>query len=96
MSVHQEFIRLSYYVVVWGFLLTLALCGFWFLVDGPGAKWVLRAAATVVALYVILMFLISSGDAPFYGGHDYSLYAYMAAGVAFCAFTFYVAGRRAT
>jgi hypothetical protein len=96
MSVRQEFISLSYYAVVWGSLLALSLCGFWFVIDGPGAKWLLRAAATVVALYVILMFLISSGNAPFYGGHNYFLYAYMAAGVAFCVFTFYVAGRRAT
>lgn len=93
-SVHEDFISLGYYVVVWGSLLLMSMCGFWFIIDGPGAKWALRAASTVVALYVILMFLISSGSAPFYGGHNNLLYAYMLAGVLFCIFSFYVAGRR--
>lgn len=95
-SLQTDFISLGYYAVSWGALLILALCGFWFLVDGPGAKWLLRIAAALVALYVGLMFLISSGNAPFYGGHDYVMYAVMALAVAFCVFTVLVAGRHAT
>ena len=95
-SVHTDFISLSYYVVSWGSLLALALCGFWYLVNGPGAKWLLRVAAVLVALYVGLMFLISSGNAPFYGGHHYPMYAVMAAAVAFCVLTVFIAGKHAT
>jgi len=95
-SVQTDFVSLSYYAVSWGALLGLALCGFWFLVEGPGARWALGIAAVVVALYVGLMFLITSGNAPFYGGHDYLVYTVMAAGVAFCAFTMFVVGKHAT
>lgn len=39
-SMQTEFIRLSYYVVVWSSLLALAVCGFWFLIawDYGGAQ----------------------------------------------------------
>ena len=35
-ATQTDFIRLSYYVIVWGSLLALAVCGFWFLISGPG------------------------------------------------------------
>jgi hypothetical protein len=94
-DVHAEFLRFAYYFVVWGGLFVLALCGAWFLIGMPGAKWVLRTAAIAVALYVTLLGLIASSNAPFYDGHDFVLYACVALVVAFCAATCLVAGRRA-
>ena len=90
------FVSFAYYIVSWGSLLALTLCGFWFVLDGPGAKWMLRVAATVTALYIALMFLITLGHAGHHGSHDYLFYTAMVAGVAFCAFTFFVAGKHAT
>jgi len=96
LSIQNEFISVAYYAVAWGSLLVLALCGFWFLIGGPGAKWILRIAAVLVALYVGLLLVITSGNAPFYGGHDYVGYTFMTLGVAFCVFTILISGRHAT
>ena len=94
-SAHSEFVSFAYYVVAWGGLLAVALCGAWFLVGMPGAKWVLRAAAVVVALLVVLNGLIAWSNAPFYGGHDVVLYNYLVLANVFCAVTYFIAGRRA-
>jgi hypothetical protein len=91
-----SFLSLSYYVVLWGSMVVLALSGFWFLIDGPGAKWVLRGAAGVVTLYTVFIFLIASGEAGRAGEHNYLMYSLMVVVVAFCAFTFFIAGRHAT
>jgi len=91
-SMQTEFIRLSYYVVVWSSLLALAVCGFWFLIAGPGAKWLLRAAALLVALFVAINFLIAWDYGGAQGNHDLGLYSIMCAVVSFCALTAVVAG----
>ncbi len=94
-AVHTEFLSFTYYFFVWGGLLALSLCGAWFLIGMPGAKWVLRFAALAVALYVVLNGLIAWGNAPYYGGHDFLLYGYLALVVAFCGASVYVAGHNA-
>ena len=94
-DVHSEFIRFSYYLVVWGGLLALSGCGGWFLVGMPGAKSVLRVASTAVALYVMLNFLIAWSNAPHYGGHNFFLYSYLWLVIVFCVGSFFVAGRSA-
>jgi hypothetical protein len=94
-GVHSEFLGFAYYFVVWGGLLALALCGGWFLIGMPAAKWVLRVAAIAVALFVALNGLIASSNAQFYGGHDFEFYGYIALAVAFCIATYLIAGRRA-
>ena len=94
-DLHGEFLRFSYYFVVWGGLLAISGCGGWFLVGMPGAKSVLRVAATAVALYVILIFLIAWGNAPYYGGHDFVFYGYLWLLVALCAGSYFIAGHRA-
>src|SRR5262245_42728859 len=94
-GVHTDFISFGFYFAVWGGLLGLSLCGGWFLVGMPGAKWVLRVAVIAVALYVALLFLITSSNAPFYGGHDFLLYVYLGLVIAFCAASCFIAGRRA-
>jgi hypothetical protein len=43
-AIHTEFLGFGFYFVVWGGLLILTLCGAWFLLGMPGAKWVLRVA----------------------------------------------------
>jgi hypothetical protein len=91
-SVHSEFVRFSYYAFVWCSLLALAVCGFWFLIGGPGGKWLLRAAAILVALFVLLNFLLAWGHGGAHGNYDYTLYATLAAIVAFCGVTVVVAG----
>jgi hypothetical protein len=80
------------YTLVWGMLIALAFSGFWTLLDGPGYKWLLRGASIVVAVYMVLMFLISS-DWGFHGGaHDYVTYSVLAAVFLFCVVTFIIAG----
>jgi hypothetical protein len=91
-STQVSFIRLSYYVVVWGSLLALAVCGFWFLIYGPGAKWLLRAAAVAVTLFVALNFLIAWDYGGRQGNHDFLLYSVLAGVVAFCIVSIAVAG----
>jgi hypothetical protein len=91
---HSEFAGFAYYVAAWGGLLLLALCGVWFLIGMSGAKWVLRVAAVIVALFVVLIGLIAWSNAPFYGGHDVVFYVYLVLAVAFCAVTYFIAGRR--
>jgi hypothetical protein len=95
-STQSDFVSLGYYAISWGSLAALALCGFWYLVAGPGAKWVLRVAGVLLALYLAALLVIAASNAPTYGGHDYLLYAAMSAGLAFCVLTYLVAGRHAT
>jgi hypothetical protein len=94
-DVHTDFLSFGYYFAVWGGLLAISLCGAWFLIGMPGAKWVLRTAAVAVALYVALMGLVASSNAPFYSGHDFVFYGYVALVVAFCVATYFIAGHRA-
>ena len=94
-GVHSEFIGFAYYFVSWGGLLALTLCGAWFLIGMPGAKWVLRVAAIAVALFVGLNGLIAFSNAPFYAGHDFVLYGFLMLAVAFCVASYLIAGRRA-
>ena len=78
--------------LLWAVLLGFMFAGFWGVIEGPGSKWLLRLAAVLVALYVVLMLLITSGHA-FHGGeHDYLSYGILAAIFLFCVFTFVVAG----
>ena len=95
-DLQRPFVNLSYYVVSWGSLLVLSLCGYWFLAKGPGAKWVLRLAALAVTLYLGLLFLVASSNAPYYGGHEYLAYALYGLIIAFCLFSVFMAGRHAT
>jgi len=95
-STDHEFISLSYYVVVWGVLLAMALAGFWFLIGGLGARWAVIAAAVVSALYTVWLFLIAYGNAPFFGGHDYLMYGLMGAAVLFCISSVALASKHAT
>ena len=95
-DLQNDFLTLGYYVVLWGSQVLLALCGFWFLVKGPGAKWILRVAATSVALYALLIFLIAFGEGRHSGGHNYLMYTAVAVVIAFCSFTFLVTGKHAT
>ena len=78
--------------LLWAVLLGFMFAGFWGVIQGPGSKWFLRLAAVLVALYTVLMFLISS-DHGFHGGeHDYVAYSILGALFLFCVFTFIVAG----
>ena len=89
-DLHAPFLNFGYYFVVWGGLLGLSLCGGWFLVGMPGAKWALRVAALLVTLYAASIVLLSEG------GAAPSFYCLSAAVIGFCAVTFFLASRRAT
>jgi hypothetical protein len=91
-ATQTDFIRLSYYVIVWGSLNALAVCGFWFLIGGPGSKWLLRAAAIIVTLFIALNFLIAWDYGGRQGNHDFLLYGVLAAVVAFCVLSIAIAG----
>jgi hypothetical protein len=80
------------YMLLWGVLLALSFSGLCTLVHGRGHKWLLRGAAVVVALYLVLMFLISSDWAFHSGTHDYLLYSILATAFLFCVLTFVIAG----
>jgi hypothetical protein len=89
-DLHAPFLNFGYYFAVWGGLLALSLCGGWFLVGIPGAKWMLRVAALLVMSYAGLVVLLSDG------GAVPSFYWLSAAVIGFCAATFFLASRRAT
>src|SRR4051812_34582186 len=93
--IHSDFVGIAYYVAASGGLLVLALCGAWFLIGMSGAKWALRVAAVIVAFFVALNASIAFSNAPFYGGHDVAFYMCLVLAAAFCAVTYFIAGRRA-
>jgi hypothetical protein len=86
---HMPFLSFEYYIVSWSSLMFLALCGAWFLIGMPGAKWVLRAAAVLVALYTLLIALLTEG------GASVAICASVAAILLFCVATIAIANRRA-
>lgn len=88
-DIHAPFLNFEYYIVSWTSLLFLALCSAWFLIGMPGAKWVLRAAAILVALYTVLIALLTEG------GASVAIYASFAAILLFCVATIALASRRA-
>ncbi len=86
---HTPFLNFGYYIVSWTTLFFLALCGAWFLIGMPGAKRVLRAAAILVALYTLLIALLTEG------GASATIYASFAAVLLCCGVTIAIANRRA-
>ena len=77
------------YFVLWALLLVFVFAGLWGVIDGPGNKWLLRLSAVLMALYAVLMLLITSGHG---GDHDYIEYGMWGVIFLFCVFTFIVAG----
>lgn len=77
-----------FHLILW----FISACGMYFLLDWPGATWVLRAAALIVGLYLGLTALIVGGhdlDSPF----QWANAAVPLAGVAFAMFSIAVARR---
>jgi|SoiMethySBSTD1v2_1073268.scaffolds.fasta_scaffold1689077_1 hypothetical protein len=69
-------------------LLSLSACGLYFLLEWPGAKWVLRVAAAFTALYVLFGIAHSVDHGP-----DWVALAIPSSLVAFGIFSIAVAGR---
>src|SRR5689334_10263770 len=69
-------------------LLAVSASGLYFLLEWPGAKWVLRVAAALTALYVLFGIAHSVGH-----GTDWFALALPLALVAFGVFSIAVAGR---
>jgi FtsH-binding integral membrane protein len=76
------------FVPVFGAFLALTACGLYFLLGWPGAKWVLRVAATLSSVYVLFGIMHSVDHGP-----DWIALAFPIALVTFGVFSVAVAGR---
>lgn len=60
----------NYYLIVWGLILTLVICGTPALIRISDARWMLRVLATSVACYLASSYILSGAKAHPNGAND--------------------------